>query len=567
MITKEQTESSKVRDYITSKQDAIELFENIDNYHLVQALTKEDKIAVLNFAVPDEEDEGRGWLLDSWIDTDYRQVVDGWSPELSVNHVPSQPRTRLTIESVRKYLEQVERSFGKQISDHPERKAEFERLWNLCSRSVIKDEVYEDASTYVDFFLSSFTSSIYQEESYLYTSPEASICNNSIMDEKGTFVQVEGIFEDSPGFYDLDSSSDYLLDESSEDDVDVYISLNSYITNNNKSDEKGTFVQVSGRKWQLGTDFYSDESMMYQIEYWCRHVKARYDSMEDMIAEAFVQYVQMKSEGLITGEKNATYYAKSAVNKMVNKYKYDNRKKRKSVDTVPLVEPSYVNVEDDYGSFEDWYEGLTKAQKAAVNDAKYKREKNQPMGNALGKRLRRVPKPAIGTTVQRFGSTNLREDYSYMRIEQQPEAGEVKIINKPVPKKINRPTKLLEMIENGASNRDLLAVNPAPPVLHREPESAGEGKDIPQDIQKPTAANIDNLRKQWEELLLDQLDVDLSVIEDYQVKYKLQRYADCLIFSDQFEQSLKKLGIDTNNYKEIHVTLCLDSKNEEAVAV
>ena len=392
----------------------------------------------------------------------------------------------------------------------------------------------------------------------------ASIYNNDKTDQKGTFVQVEDILEDSPEFYDPSSSTDYLLDDLEEEYVvGMDTSLNSYITNNDKKEEKGTYTQVRGRKWELGTDFYSDESMMHQIEYRCKKVKAPYDSMEDMIAEAFVQYAEMKAEGVITGEQSAAYYAQSAVNRMIDKYRFDDRQKRRSVDTVSLVEPSYVDIEDDYGSFEEWYEGLTKSQKAAVNDAKYKLEKNQAMGNTLRKRLRRLPKPAIGTTVQRFGSTNLREEYSYMREDEQPEPREVTIISNPVVKRSAKPTKLLEMIRNGVSNRDLLIEVSASSVQHREPETAGEGKDIPNDLQKPTATNMNDLRTQWEELLEDQLSIDIGELEDYQVKYKLDYYKDCLIIPEEFEKSLQELGIDTDNYKEIYKALCLDTENEK----
>lgn len=104
---------------------------------------------------------------------------------------------------------------------------------------------------------------------------------------------------------------------------------------------------------------------------------------------------------------------------------------------------------------------------------------------------------------------------------------------------------------------------PASPVLHREPQSAGEGKDMGTNIQTPTAVNMNNLRTQWEELLEDQLSIDTSNLEEYQVKYKLDYYEDCLIFPREFKRKLKQLGIDADNYKEIHKALCLDTENEK----
>ena len=458
---------------------------------------------------------------------------------------------------VHKYLENLERSLGKALSDHPERQKEFDKLWGPCVRHATFNEVYEDVEDHCNHFYSSLLDTIYYEESLGLNS---SNYNNNILDEKGTLSQVEDVFEDSPGFYDHSSSTGHLLDDLDDEDMDT--SLNSHITNNNILDEKGTYTQVRGRKWELGTDFYSDESMMHQIEYRCKKIKAPYDNMEDMVAEAFVQYAQMKAEGVITGEKNAAYYAQSAVNKMINKYKYDDRQKRRSVDTVSLVEPSYVDIEDDYGTFEEWYESLTKSQKAAVNDAKYKLEKDQPMGNTLRKRLRRLPKPAIGTTVQRFGSTNLREEYSYMRKDQQPEPREVTVVSKPVAKRTAKPNKLREMIQNGVSNRDLLIAIPASSVQHREPQTAAEGKDMGTNIQSPTAVNMNDLRKQWKQLLEDQLSIDINNLEEYQVKYKLDYYEDCLIIPQEFEKSLQELGINTESYKEIYKALCLDTKSE-----
>lgn len=464
---------------------------------------------------------------------------------------------------VHKYLENLERSLGKALSDHPDRQKQFDDLWAPCVRHATFNEVYEDVEDHCNHFYSSLLDTIYYEESLGLNS---SITKNNVLDENVMFSQVEDVFEDSPEFYDLSSStdhlpssSDYLLDDLEEEDV--YISLNSYIYKNNVSDENVMFSQVRGRKWELGTDFYSDESMLHQIEYRCKKVKAPYDSMEDMIAEAFVQYAEMKAEGVITGEKSAAYYAQSAVNKMINKYKYDNRQKRRSVDTVSLTEPSYVDIEDDYGSFEEWYEGLTKSQKAAVNDAKYKLEKGRPRGNALTQRLRRVPKPAIGTTVQRFGSTNLREEYSYMRKDEQPEPREVTVVSEPVAKKTVKPNKLREMIQNGVSNRDLLIAIPASLEQISEPQTVSEGKDMGMEIQSPTVANMNDLRQQWRELLEDQLSIDIRELEDYQVKYKLDYYEGCLIIPQEFQRKLQDLGIDTSNYKEIHKA-CSDMKKE-----
>lgn len=486
-------DSCIVRNSIKDKQSCIELFENIDNSHLVFALNQEDKIAVLQYAVLSEDDERESWLLPEWIDKDYMKVVDGWTPEEAVKSIPSRMVRRLQIQSVHHYLEQLERSFGKQLSDYPKRQAEFDLLWNQCARSVVYNEVYEDVETYVDNFFADFTSSVYLEESTINVYPsEAYICNNDIMCPKGTSVQVDGIFQDSADFFDQDSSSDYLLEDtyssygSSLLAVDIHNSSNGNISNNDETDEKGTFVQVGGRKWRLGTDFFTDESMMCQIKYRCKKVKADYDSMEDMVAEAFVQYVQMKEDGLITREKPAAYYAESAVNRMIDKYKYDNRQKRRSVDTVSLFEPSFVDVEDDYGSFEEWYESLNKTQKSAVDDAQYKVEKEQSMGNTLRKRLRRVPKPVLGTSVQRFGSNDLREVYAYMRPEQHPEPGEVKIIKQETWKQKAKPTKLLEMIENGVSSKDLQMLIATSQYRLEQPENAGEGKDMPNEVKKPT---------------------------------------------------------------------------------
>ena len=95
-----------------------------------------------------------------------------------------------------------------------------------------------------------------------------------------------------------------------------------------------------------------------------------------------------------------------------------------------------------------------------------------------------------------------------------------------------------------------------------EPQTARQGKDMGTEIQSLTVANMNDLRTQWEELVEDQLSIDINNLEEYQVKYKLDYYEDCLIIPQEFEKSLQELGIDANNYKEIHKTLCLDTVKE-----
>jgi len=118
-------------------------------------------------------------------------------------------------------------------------------------------------------------------------------------------------------------------------------------------------------------------------------------------------------------------------------------------------------------------------------------------------------------------------------------------------------------------DRLLQRQRPIPTLIekHRAPETAGEGKDMGSNVQKPTAGNMNNFREQWRELLLDQIALDITKKEPYAIKYKLEKYADCLILPTEFEAELQQLGINTGNYKEINETLCSDTKSEMKEAV
>lgn len=395
----------------------------------------------------------------------------------------------------------------------------------------------------------------------------SSIYTNGKTHRNQTFSLVGAVFDD----FELDHAVDAqwtgddeeLVSTSTssitdEDETDT--SLNSYIYTNEKKGKKKTFRQVRGTKWKMQDDWYADESMIVQIERKC--ISAGLGD-EDLVAEAIAIYWEMKVDGKIDYEKEPAYWVRAVVNRLIDKLRHDSAQKRKSVDTVSWIDPPYTDVTDEFGDYDQWYESLTKTQRAAVDDARYKVEKDQTIGTALRKRLSRVPRPVMGESVQRFGTTDLRETHAAMRPEIAPEPAEVVTTNKRPKAKRANATTLRQMIENGP--QVIVSTQMPIPALtekHREPETAGEGKDIPNEVQKPTGTNMSNLRTQWEELLLDQLGLDITTKELYAINYKLDKYADCLILSKEFEQSLRHLGIDADNYKEIHNKLCSDTKSE-----
>ena len=394
----------------------------------------------------------------------------------------------------------------------------------------------------------------------------SSTCTNNKSTKNETFLLVEALFdgvgEEEQGFTTPnDYPSPSILEH---DDNTDGLSFNSSICTNNKTTENQTFVQVSLKKWTLQQNLFHPESIAYLItnECWAR-IKKTKDEMEDVISDALVQYYELEANGEIDYEKAAQYWVRTAVNKTINKYKFDKADKRREVETAAEAEPEQLKHVETYDNLDSWYQSLTKSQKSAVDDAKYKIEKGKEIGPALKKRLSRVPKPVWGEIERNYGTSSLRDEHAELRYEHERVKSnkEEKELLKQVKKK--RKTSTLKLKINAAGQNGQ-SQTPIPASLEQisEPQSAEGYEYIPNDPQKPTATNMNDLRTQWEELVEDQLSIDINNLEEYQVKYKLDYYEDCLIIPQEFEKSLQELGIDANNYKEIHKTLCLDTVKE-----